>query len=691
MSPKSKKALKLIYHIFIGLIAINIIVVGSRVIFERNATKDLKGIADRKLLEFQVGFKDQMTLAIQMSNSPLIISYMKEPTDDDLREEAFKEIKSYQNSFTSHTTFMITEEELVYYFNNEPQRKVDVNDPAEAWYNYTKNLNKDYDLFIDYDISLKETLAWVNAIVRDEKGTFLGIIGTGIPLSSFVKTMYATLEPKTTMHLYNSSLEISGTLDESLMGSHKPITEIIPALQGKSDEFLKPDSFKTTCTIRHFYALAPIKDAGWYMVLSRTFDVPEFLKNSLIPFLLILIIYGLRLGFALYRKIFNPMKVLIRATTHLSSGEADLSRRINVDEKNSLKSLKMLIDGFNAFIEKVQIIISSVKSSKDNLVTNGDKLRICTNETSESMTNILNNIEMMDSTIFQQTEKVAETVETINNISENISSLDELIENQVQTVTQAESSIKKMIDSIDGVNSSVGNLTKSFDQLENNTQAGIRKQSEVNVKIEEIQNQSTMLQEANMIISSIAEQTNLLAMNAAIEAAHAGEAGKGFSVVADEIRALAETSSEQSRTIGEQLMAIQTSISEIVSKSSETQESFANVSSGIQLTNNIINKISVSMRTQEAESKDINTALTSLTKSTNQVKTASSKMTEESSVILTGVRELKDSTLNMKNRMDEMNGGAAQINDSQQSLEAIKQEIETSINEIDSQMNKFKV
>ncbi len=691
MPPKIKKILKIAYHVIFGLIVINIIVVGSRLCFRQTASKDLRGIAEQKLLEFQVGFKDQMTLAIQMSHSPLIINYMKEPSDDDLREEAFAEIKSYQKSFTSKTTFMITDEELVYYFNGEAQRKVDITDPAEAWYNYTKNLNKDYDLFIDYDISLKQTLAWVNAIVRDEKGAFLGIIGTGIPLSSFVETMYATLDPKTSMHLYNSNLEISGTLDQTLMGSHKSIKEVIPALKDKTDDFLKADSFTTMCTVRKFYAFAPIKDAGWYMVLSRTFSVPEFLKNALIPFLIIIVIYSMRMGFVMYRKIFNPMKVLIRATTHLSSGEADLSRRIDADEKNSLKSLKKLIYGFNQFIEKVQIIISSVKNSKDNLVKNGDKLRLCTADASESITNILKDIEMMDSTIFQQTEKVSETVDTINNISENISSLNELIENQVGTVTQAETSIKKMIDSIEGVNDSVETLTKSFDQLESNTQVGIKKQSEVNVKIEEIQNQSTMLQEANMIISSIAEQTNLLAMNAAIEAAHAGEAGKGFSVVADEIRALAETSSEQSKTIGEQLMAIQTSISEIVSKSSETQESFANVSSGIQNTNNIINKISISMQAQENESKDINDALSILTKSTDQVKRASSKMTDESSVILNEVRGLKDSTSNMKNKMNEMNGDAAQINDSQQSLEMIKQEIEVSINEIDSQMNKFKV
>ncbi len=58
-------------------------------------------------------------------------------------------------------------------------------------------------------------------------------------------------------------------------------------------------------------------------------------------------------------------------------------------------------------------------------------------------------------------------------------------------------------------------------------------------------------------INSISSQTNLLALNASIEAARAGEAGRGFSVVAEEIRTLAEETKSLTKRMGTFVDAIQ--------------------------------------------------------------------------------------------------------------------------------------
>lgn len=690
-SKKIKKVFKYTYFFITGIVSIIFIIVGSRFSFGDSVKEKLNQAAREKLLEFDVGFKDQLALGVQMSKSPLIISYMKDPENPILKEQAFAEIKAYQNSFSTKQTFMINDIDLIYYINNEAKYVLDKNDPDSAWYSFNASLNKDFNLFVDYEKALNATLAWVNALVRDENNKFLGLIGTGIPISDFVDEMYKSISDEYEMYFYNSNFEISGSKDSSLMENKKPIFDVIPFFDRKNPESIKVNQKTFFEDFTRIYIAFPMEAVDWYCVISKDFTLREFFNYCKTPIIFVLIFILINGIVLLIRRIVNPLKLLTNTIENLSSGEADLSKRIEIDKNHSLKRLTTLCDGFNEFIEKVQEIIKNVKTSKNNLVENGDDFEACTSDTSASINQILNNIQNFDNTIENQVSSVASTTNTINKISVNIKLLDSLIENQVSSVEQAEDSIKEMVKSIGGVNNSVIELEDSFKNLESNAQKGISLQNEVNHKIEEIQNQSVMLQEANSMISAIAEQTNLLAMNAAIEAAHAGEAGKGFSVVADEIRSLAETSSEQSRTIGEQLLAIQTSITEIVSVSANTHESFDNVSTGIQKTNKIICEISKSMKMQEEDSKNINSALGSLNESTSQVKSSSSEMLVGSESILAEVTNLQNATNNMKNEMESMNESARKINDTEKALTSLSKEMENSISQIDLEVEKFKI
>lgn len=386
----------------------------------------------------------------------------------------------------------------------------------------------------------------------------------------------------------------------------------------------------------------------------------------------------------------QPLIVLEQSINKIASGNADLTKRIELKRKKN-DEVGSIIDSFNGFMEKLQSIIVVIKQLKDELLKVDSDLDAGTQDTATSISQIISNIKNVENGINSNSESVDQTTTVLDKISIGIDNLNNMIESQSACVTEASAAVEQMIGNINSVNSSVGKMAASFESLEQSSSEGVKKQDDVNSRILVIANESQSLQEANAVISSIAEQTNLLAMNAAIEAAHAGEAGKGFSVVADEIRKLSETSSEQSKTIGNQLQKITDGIEEIVSASKIASETFSAVSNEMVETNNLVSQIKNAMQEQGEGSRQISLALTQMNDSTVQVRESSKQMSEGGKEILNEIKTLQDSTLSMKQGMSEMSAGARKINETGNALSGISNLMAQSIKKLGNEVDLFKV
>ncbi len=387
-------------------------------------------------------------------------------------------------------------------------------------------------------------------------------------------------------------------------------------------------------------------------------------------------------------KLMKPLTVVEAAITDIASGDADLTRRIDINSNNEIG---YVVKGFNAFAAKLQDIIGDVKGSKEELNIAGTNLSNATHDTASSITQIIANIDSMHRQIEGQNQSVNQTAGAVTEIASNIESLGRMVESQSSGVTQASAAVEQMIGNISSVNISMDKMAHSFSELRSNSQVGIDKQKAVNDRISQIETQSQMLQEANVAIANIASQTNLLAMNAAIEAAHAGEAGKGFAVVADEIRKLSETSTAQSKTIGNQLTNIKESIGEVVSASSEASLAFEAVSGKLEETDALVMQIKSAMEEQNEGSKQITEALHNMQDSTLEVKNASAEMEEGNKMILKEVQTLQNAAMAMTQSMEEMGIGAKKINETGTALGEVSDQINASIDKIATQVDKFKV
>ena len=426
--------------------------------------------------------------------------------------------------------------------------------------------------------------------------------------------------------------------------------------------------------------------------IAKSIEKINSVRNNtlkiVIPLVILISATFLILCFFFMKWIVRRINNVVFALKDMATGEADLTKRVKLLRRDEIGNLAI---NFNEFCTKLQQIVAEIKQSKQELETTGGALTVSTENTSNSIAEIIGNLDSIHHQISSQNTTVASTASAVDHIMKDISTLNGMITDQSAGIAEASSAVEQMIGSISSVTQSVDIMADSFSSLSQNAEAGFAKQQDVNERILLIEKQSQMLREANMAISSIASQTNLLAMNAAIEAAHAGEAGRGFSVVADEIRKLSETSSIQSKTISSQLKKIQGSIEEVVQASTDASSALTVMSGKIKETDGLMSQIKLAMEEQDTGSRQILESLRSMNESTQAVQGASQDIAYQNKAILQEVETLKTASNKMSQGMNDMASGAHKIRETGKDLGNISQNMKESIQKIGGQIDLFTV
>ena len=679
------------------VVAIAIVVVADLLIvsaiarssFKENAREQMNLYAQLRTLEFEASMNEQLTLVRQMVKTPSIVKYLINPRDEENRSVAFEDFLTFQNSFLSKSVFWTSDADLEFWSGMEYSYTVNPSDPNDYWYNMTLYETDEYNFNINYNEALNATMLWVNAVVRDSTGKPVGMAGTGIPLQNFIDTMYGGLNKRTTMYLYNDKDEVTGALDSSILKDKLSVYDMLPYLKSTDT---KPENLSFSSTREGEYLVAPLSLVRWHMALFMPYTFADCIKNAVVPFVTsALIIAVIAILATAILSIIGQLTVLKNAVAELSSGNADLTKRVSVSGRSIFRVFGELVSEENNFIKKLQELVGAMKNSKQSLITAGNQLNEGTGDTETAIEQISESINGVSENLSRQNRCVEQTLESVQVILGKIKSLETLVVSQGQAAKEAASAVETMISNIDEVNNSVDKMASSFDTLASDAESGAKTQTELQSQITEIETQSKLLSEANTAIANIAEQTNLLAMNAAIEAAHAGEAGKGFAVVADEIRKLSETSSTQSKTIGDQLKHIQDTIETVVQATQRGVQGYNHLANEISATETLVRQIKNTMSVQQQGSAQITDALRGMNASTEQVQKASQEMTEGSRAIMEEVDALQEETLAMKQGMDEVNRSAGKISETGNSLADISKLMDQSIGEIDKLVDQFTV
>ena len=417
--------------------------------------------------------------------------------------------------------------------------------------------------------------------------------------------------------------------------------------------------------------------------ISDAIFKPVFILSFILTLGLIVVII-----FCVYIIVIKKLNYVGKSMADLSSGDADLTKRIPVSGKDEFADL---CTNVNSFIELLHGIVKKLNDAQASLENIGQNLGSNSQETASATTEIMANIDSVRRQAKAQANAVDETAFVLDKSSQGVDELASQINNQVAGITQSSAAIEEMLGNISSVSNSVKKMADSFNILDSNVSNSNTKIGKVGDKVNQMADQSQMLLQANNMIAQVASQTNLLAMNAAIEAAHAGEAGKGFSVVADEIRKLAETTTAQSKNINAELKDIISSIQEVVGLSKDAREAFGSIVTQLDTTDTIMEQIDNAMTEQSLASNQILEALADM-------KNQSSIVTDKSMELKEGVDGVNQNMVTVSQvsntilgSMDEMAAGSQQISSSAQNVSDLAMETKENIELMESLLKQFKV
>ncbi|ACZ11151.1 methyl-accepting chemotaxis protein [Sulfurospirillum deleyianum] len=283
---------------------------------------------------------------------------------------------------------------------------------------------------------------------------------------------------------------------------------------------------------------------------NTTEEIQSFLAISII---LLFLSLGATL-FIVQRTISRPLNDLIERANNLSSGDGDLTRKLDVIGSDEIAQASASI---NRFIEKVRLLISEAK-------------------------NLSNENSSISHQLSSTSLEVGRAVETSMNIVGNTTTRAQILKQEMNTgITEAKVGKEELLKA----NAFLSEANGAILELTQEIQTSAATEIELAHKIQQLSLDASQVKDILVVIGDIADQTNLLALNAAIEAARAGEHGRGFAVVADEVRKLAERTQKSLQEINATINVIVQAImdsSEQMSANSQKVESLATTANGVE-------------------------------------------------------------------------------------------------------------
>jgi signal transduction histidine kinase len=293
----------------------------------------------------------EIALARKMADSPLLRSWARAEADPALKTQAIAELESYRRSYRDGSYFFVVAASGNYYFNDarggfdgrQLRYTLDSAKPDDAWYFATLKKSQEVQLNVNPDAHLKVTKVWINVLMK-EGDEVLGVVGTGIDLSRFVREIVEGTQPG----LFNVFIDRNGAIqahkDTSMidfasltkdMGEQRTIFSLVDsvterqALGGAMGRLIRGDSqvettFLTLDGQRYLAGMVHLREIGWIglvlMDLSVLIEQGQFVPVALLFGVSLLVALG-STALLLHRLVLVRVARLDTSTRRIAEGD----------------------------------------------------------------------------------------------------------------------------------------------------------------------------------------------------------------------------------------------------------------------------------------------------------------------------------------------------------------------------------
>lgn len=322
----------------------------------------------------------EIELARKMAAEPALIGMALDEQDPLARKRGLQVLEDYRYRFREHSYFAVFAHSGHYYYNDADNRyagkqlryTLNPQSANDQWFYATLKDGMEYQVNVDPDVHLDVVKVWINVLLKN-RGKVLGVVGTGIELTDFLKESVDVHQPGVHNFFVDKSLAIQLSTDPEMI-DYASLTKSVDQRIRIDRLFSRPDDMaaiqqaaealrtKPTGEIatlwvhyrggRHLLGMAWLPELGWYdLTLMDEKNLSMLHEYNWVPmlFVFIFLLALMLFGWLFNRWALNPICTLHRAMRAIQDGDDKLEPPIV--GKGEVEALSR---SFRQMVEKVR-------------------------------------------------------------------------------------------------------------------------------------------------------------------------------------------------------------------------------------------------------------------------------------------------------------------------------------------------